>query len=662
MDREESLQRFEQYLRRRFPDRRTPVDYLSDVRQFAAFCPKPWREVAMQDIDAFVDQQRHSGLSPATVKRRVAALKTFFDFLAEETDDLNWPNPVRFKRHAGKLPHRLPRDLSDETVERLWAVIASPRERAWFVLMLRAGLRAGEVASLCLADLLAPAQADQPARLRVCGKGRKERVVLLSADAEAVLNAWLKVRPSSEHPHVFLNERGQPLTVSGLEWLLHQYAAQTRLTVTPHQLRHTFARELTEAGMPLPSLAKLLGHADLSTTQIYTAGADPKLCQAYQTAMERLSSATRPFLVPEPWPACAMAPTLPSPSPRPLPDCPTWPDWAPELPAVIRQAGLEFVRRRWPTWKAQRRDLRAQKVLGELRRFWTWQMAHRPVTQPGEITLADLHAYQTARGAQGKQPTTINRTLDDVLALLRQQADAGQPVEASVFRLRDLPRPDALPRHLTEADSQRLEDYMRARLETPDPLQQLENACYFILAHTGLRASECLDLQGQDLDWGGGRLMVRQGKGQRDRVVYMSPTAQGALRHYLDEAQRLPTAPLFSRPAGQPLSYAWVYEHVAALGRAAGVPDLTPHRLRHTLATRLLNAGMDITRIQKLLGHAHVNTTMIYARVLDTTVEADYRRAMREIECRQMPLSDTPETAPNWPTKVEKKIPLDNSV
>src|SRR3972149_11307169 len=75
------------------------------------------------------------------------------------------------------------------------------------------------------------------------------------------------------------------------------------------------------------------------------------------------------------------------------------------------------------------------------------------------------------------------------------------------------------------------------------------------------------------------------------------------------------------------------------------------HRPSHTLAPRLLNAGMDITRIQKLLGHVHLDTTLIYARALDTTVEADYRQAMSQIEHRQMPLSDTPIPADSWPTQ-----------
>lgn len=176
MERNESIQAFEQYIRRRSPERRTVIDYVSDVRQFAAQCTKPWREVIMHDIDQFVDQQRQDGLSAATVKRRVATLKVLFDFLAEESDELAWPNPVRSKRHAGKQPKQLPRDLQDETIEQLWAVIAEPRDRAWFALMLlRGGLRVGEIVSLTLADVLAAPQGEQPARLRVCDKGRKER-------------------------------------------------------------------------------------------------------------------------------------------------------------------------------------------------------------------------------------------------------------------------------------------------------------------------------------------------------------------------------------------------------------------------------------------------------------------------------------------------------
>jgi site-specific recombinase XerD len=675
MDELDNVQHFEQYLRRRFPDRRTAIDYVSDVRQFIAICPKPWREVTMHDIDQFVDQQREAQRKPATIKRRVAALKTYFDFLAEDSGELHRPNPVRFKRYAGKQPRRLPRDLSDETVEQVWNTIASPRDRAWFALMVRAGLRVGEVVRLRLTDVLASPQADRPARLCVSGKGQKERVVLLMADAYAVLKAWLQVRPASEQPYVFLNDRGRCLTANGIEWLLHHYGEQTGVALTPHQLRHTYARQLTEAGMPITSLSKLMGHAQVSTTQLYTAGADPELVRAYQTAMTQLTRQALPALEslqPTPTPPEAppplSLPTAPSVAftPAPLPE---WAKWMPDLPAELRQASLAYTQHSLSTCKPHRQRQKAFRILGEFRRFWNWQLARQPITHLAELHLTDLQAYQTERQAEGAAAATIDRSLDHILGLLREQADRGLPIDHSVFRLRPLPRPDSLPRALTEEDYQRLEAYVQNRLTCADPLNRLENACFLILAHTGVRTAECVDLLFQDLDLVGGRLTVRQGKGQRDRVVYLSDLARRAMQTYLGDTPHGPTDLLWTRPTGKPLTDGWLQDHIAALGQAAGVPDVSPQRLRHTLATRLLNAGMDITRIQKLLGHEHISTTMIYARVHDATVELDYRQAMSKIERQHMPLADAPVPVANWPTRtiaeheqIFKEPALDNSV
>lgn len=646
MDESDRLAQFAHYLERRAPGRRTTILYVSDVRQFAAVICKPWREMTMHDIDTFVDQQRQAGLSAATVKRRVAALKVFFDFLAEETGDLSWPNPVRFKRHAGKQPRRLPRDLQDDAVAQVWAIISSPRDRAWFALLWRAGLRVGELVGLRLDDILAAPRGDQPARLRVRGKGQKERLVLLTADAYAVLVAWLAERPASAVPQVFLNERGQPLTVNGVEWLLHQYGQQVGVTLTPHQLRHTFARQVTEAGMPITSLSKLLGHAQITTMQLYTAGADPQLAQAYQQAMAQVAPTAAP---PDP---VAQPPTRPPVDttivPAAPPELPEWAAWGVHLPPTVRQASLDFVRSRLPLWKPHRQRHRTLQVLGELRRFWDWLATHRPEFSLADVQLNDLQAYRSARIAAGCATRTPDVTLSCVVALLRHQADHGQAIDASVLRLRPLPRPTSLPRHLSEHDRQALEQVMQQRLATADAAQRLPNACYFVLAHTGLRAGECVELQFQDCDLPGRRLLIRQGKGRRDRIVYLSDTACAAIQHYLAGWARLPTAPLFTHPNGQPISYEWLWACIGKLGAAAGVSGVTPHRLRHTLATHLLNVGMDITQIQKLLGHQHLDTTLIYARVADTTLETQYRRAMAEIERQHMPLSTTP-VAVDWP-------------
>jgi site-specific recombinase XerD len=660
MDKSESLVKFELYLQRRFPERRTPIDYLSDVRQFMRVCQKAWRDVRMHDIDTFVDQQRADGLKPATVNRRVAALKTFFDFLAEEEDDLSWSNPVRFKRHAGKRPQRLPRDLRDEDVEKVLHVIQSKRDRAWFVLMVRGGLRVGEVVDLQVSDLVRQPTGGHPAQLRVRGKGQKERIVLLSADAYNVLKQWLEERGERSEAHVFFNQRGQPLSANGIEWLLHGYGQHVGLELTPHQLRHTFARQLCEAGMPVTSIGKLLGHSQITTTQIYTAGADPGLSQAYQTAMTHLVGETTPSRSPEVLPPPSVSPSI---AVQPEPEMPDWEAWAPYLPQPIRAASLEYVKHCLSSWPVRRRRDRTRSLLSELRNLWDWFLIHRPIQHPGELHYRDLLDYQSAHQQKGHAAGTINRRLDYIIAIGRRLADRDQPVDNSIFRLRYLPRPQSLPLHLTEAQSLQLETCLQNRWLTTLPRERLENACLWVMLHSGLRVGECADLRYQDLDLPGKRLIVRQGKGQRDRVVYLSEVTCRAIQIYLQDVSLHPTDFLWLRPHQKPISTAWLRKHVALLGKAAGIENLYPHRLRHTCATRLLNAGMDITRIQKLLGHEMLATTMIYARVQDATLQADYRQAMQQIERNHMPFSNEPIAACDWPTQIVKvQDTIDNSV
>ena len=174
------------------------------------------------------------------------------------------------------------------------------------------------------------------------------------------------------------------------------------------------------------------------------------------------------------------------------------------------------------------------------------------------------------------------------------------------------------------------------------------------MLHSGLRAGECVDLHLQDLDLPGKRLIIRAGKGQRDRLVYLSDSACQAIKLYLGSVKQQPGDFIWLKNNGQPFSTCAIRHHVAKIGIAAGIEHLHPHRLRHTCATRLLNAGMDIVQIQKLLGHEDLNTTMIYARVHDATVEADYHHFTNKIEKQRVPLSNFPIPADNWPTQIVK--------
>jgi site-specific recombinase XerD len=653
MDEENALLEFEKYLKRRFPGRRTPMDYLSDLRQFRIVCQKAWREIDMHDIDQFVDQQRLDGLKSATIRRRVASLKTFFDFMAEESNDLSWPNPVRFKRHAGKREKLIPRDLHDDEIEQVWQKISSTRDRAWFALMVRAGLRVGEVVDLTLKDILNKPEGEKPAHIRAYGKGRKERTVLLSADAYAVLSEWLSERGESSLEYIFLNERRQQLSANGIEWLLKGYGQEAGLHLTPHQLRHTFARQLTDAGMPITSLGKLMGHSQISTTQIYTAGADPKLAQAYHEAMSRVEQVKVPLEQSDNLQKSDLSRLGPVVE-RAEGSVPDWEAWGTHLPTLIRDASLDYIKRRWAAWPTAKRRNRAMNLLVEIKNLWNWFLEYRPITWPGDIGLKDLWAYQTDQQTKGLAAGTINRRFDYVIGIIRELAEQDQPVDQSVFRIRYIPRPESLPKHLSAEESQRLENFILERLNTSNLNLRLENACILVMLHSGLRVGECVDLHLQDIDLPGKRLIIREGKGQRDRLVYLSESACQAFHLYLQGVQRQPGDFIWLQENGQPFSTESMRHHVAKIGVTAGIEHLHPHRLRHTCATRLLNVGMDIVQIQKLLGHEDLNTTMIYARVHDATVEADYHKFTNKIEKQRVPLSNLPIPADNWPTQIVK--------
>ncbi|MCP4487530.1 MAG: site-specific integrase, partial [Gammaproteobacteria bacterium] len=140
---------FKTYLQRRYPESSTAKHYISDLNIFNQFVgQKLPREINVKTIDAFVQAQQVEKMKPSTVNRRLSAISTFFEFLIAETEDDTWRNPVRWKRHSVRPGHHLPRDVSDDTAEALLRAVSTPRDRAIFTLMLKGGLRIGEVVGL----------------------------------------------------------------------------------------------------------------------------------------------------------------------------------------------------------------------------------------------------------------------------------------------------------------------------------------------------------------------------------------------------------------------------------------------------------------------------------------------------------------------------------
>lgn len=281
------VEEFQKWLRRKAPQSSTHIHYTSDLKKFFEWASKLPNEITVRDVDAFIEHFQKVGHAIATINRRLAAIRSFYKFLAMMYEYAP-ANPVRPKRHFIRQGQRLPRDVQDADLEKLFAIIKRPRDRAMFLLMLRCGLRVGEVRNLSIDDLyLYSFQGNLP-RLWLHGKGGKERVVYLSNQAMIALENWLALHPKESEKAVFVNRSGKRITVTGIQLLLAAYCEKAGIWVTCHQLRHTFGRHLVEARVPVTTIQKLLGHARLRTTQNYLYIADSQVQDDYEAAMEEI--------------------------------------------------------------------------------------------------------------------------------------------------------------------------------------------------------------------------------------------------------------------------------------------------------------------------------------------------------------------------------------
>lgn len=251
-------------------------------------------QIDRRRLTEFIEGQRAGGLSPASIRRRAAGLRGFCGWLAEECllDDNPWPGIAVASSRARRLPrvlpaHELHRLLTflrtaagvDEPADRL-DVSERPHEATTLLavaLMVGTGMRVNEVVNVKCHDV------DLRGRsVRLLGKGRRERQVFLSNDwITALTHAYLRARTSLRptHANLLFNLHHAPLTPSTVRIRLAKAsrAASLRTHVTPHMLRHTAATQLIEAGVDIRYIQRLLGHASLSTTEIYTHVSDPAL-------------------------------------------------------------------------------------------------------------------------------------------------------------------------------------------------------------------------------------------------------------------------------------------------------------------------------------------------------------------------------------------------
>jgi integrase/recombinase XerD len=254
-------------------------NYLSDLRQFVAWCEETWGDG--QDTGAIfaptavttplltryrTHLQQTLRLRPASVNRALVSLKRYFAWTT--TEGMTARNPAAVVKLVGSEP-TAPRQLSDKEEEALVATVTamgSSRDRTMIVLMLHTGLRAGEICALHRADITI---GQRSGLVRVTGKRNKYREVPLNATARRVLQEYL-LTDAPNGPYLFPSEKtGGALTERAVGYIVRRYATVARLVgVSPHDLRHRFGYRMAES-VPLHRLAQIMGHDSLDTTMTY---------------------------------------------------------------------------------------------------------------------------------------------------------------------------------------------------------------------------------------------------------------------------------------------------------------------------------------------------------------------------------------------------------
>ncbi len=277
----------------------TIAAYKNDLQQLADFIGSRassdgWRSLSRSDIQDFILDLKQRGYTETSVARKVAAVRSFFAFLAAEGSITANPTEGLSSPRVGKT---LPKAISPNEVDELLEQPArrstpeAKRDRAMLELLYATGMRVTELVSLDMDNLnLDPSSPF----VRCIGKGAKERSIPIHDHALEAVNGYLEDgRPMMVRNHdevaLFVNRRGERLTRQGFWLILKGYAKSANLGdgVTPHTLRHSFATHMLRGGMPLRNVQEMLGHANISTTQVYTHLTSDHLREVYERAHPR---------------------------------------------------------------------------------------------------------------------------------------------------------------------------------------------------------------------------------------------------------------------------------------------------------------------------------------------------------------------------------------
>nr|WP_295973860.1 tyrosine recombinase XerC [uncultured Bacillus sp.] len=287
----ESLKLFIEYLQiEKNYSQYTIESYLHDIQEFYMFMNEQGisglKEVTYADIRIFLTKLYHKKLSRKTVARKISSLRSFYTFLLREKQIEDSPFSLVT---MPKIEKRLPDFFYDDEMKQLFAACKTDtplglRNAALLELLYATGIRVGECSQLRLKDV-----DFFLSTILVHGKGQKDRYVPFGTFAHKALEKYIQfgrselIKNQDSHDYLFLNFRGGPLTSRGIRMILNKLIEESSLEgkIHPHMLRHTFATHLLENGADMRTVQELLGHASLSSTQVYTHVTNEYLRRSY---------------------------------------------------------------------------------------------------------------------------------------------------------------------------------------------------------------------------------------------------------------------------------------------------------------------------------------------------------------------------------------------
>ncbi|MEJ2286385.1 MAG: tyrosine-type recombinase/integrase [Desulfobacterales bacterium] len=282
----------EQYLRHKYRRnckantlRQAAISLVQFLSFFANRGNTVLEQLSREDIEAFVEALQDRGLKPTTVNTRLRNVYAFVRYLILDYTGFDWG--LMERKVKVKLPDRLPRAIDSQHLDQLLGAIDDCRDRALILLLLRTGMRIGELLNCKLQDIDLN---EQKILIYQSDKTAVGRAVYYSTDAQQALLAWLRLRDPGKQ-HLFYGQKDKPLCYEAARSIFQRCLQKADLQYrgyTLHCLRHTFATDLLNAKMPLECLRVLLGHSNLEITRRYARLSDKTREEEYFTAMQRI--------------------------------------------------------------------------------------------------------------------------------------------------------------------------------------------------------------------------------------------------------------------------------------------------------------------------------------------------------------------------------------